>query len=112
MDYGCTYPFGKLFMKRTLMSSDCVNNEITKQLRLVRHFILVVYREQHESCVQIHVHLLTKGITSEMYIMEYVDKNTLHLPFKIKATGENKIRFMQMHAYSLKPKSNQNLVLL
>ena len=60
------------------MSSVYVNNEITEQLCLVRHFILVDYREQHKSCVQIHVHLLTRGITSEMYIMVYVDKNTLH----------------------------------
>ena len=31
-----------------------------------------------------------------MYIMVYVDKNTLHFPFKIKATVENKIRQSKM----------------
>ena len=72
------------------MSSVYVNNEITEQLCLVRHFILVDYREQHKSCVQIHVHLLTSSITSEMCIVVYVDKNTLYLPFKRKATVENK----------------------
>ena len=60
-------------------------------------FILVVYKEQHKSCVQIHVHPLTRGITSEMYIMVHVDKNTLHLPFKIKDNVENKIGSMQTH---------------
>ena len=33
--------------------------------------------EQHKSCVQIHVHLLTRSITSETYTAVYVDKNTL-----------------------------------
>ena len=71
-------------------------------------FILSVESSTY-ACVQIHVHLLTRGITSETYIMVYVDKNTLHLPCKIKDNVENKIRSMPTHAYSLKPKINLKL---
>ena len=35
------------------------------------------HREQHLSCVQIHVHVLPRGITTERYLTVYVDKNTL-----------------------------------
>ena len=45
-------------------------------------------REQHLSCVRIHVHVLPRGITTETYLMVYVDKSTFHLPFKIKASAE------------------------
>ena len=65
-----------------------------------------MYRAAPNACVQIHVHLLTRGITLEIYIMVYVDKNTLHLPFKIKDNVENKNQIYATHAYSLKPKNN------
>ena len=34
--------------------------------------------------------MLPRGITTETYLMVYVDKNTLHLPFKIKAKVDNR----------------------
>ena len=34
--------------------------------------------------------MLPRGITTETYLMAFVANNTLHLPFKIKATIENK----------------------
>ena len=70
----------------------------------MRHFILVVYREQHLCLCTNTCPFVNQGQTSEMYMMVYVDKNTLHLPFKIKDTIENKIRSMQTRTYSLKPK--------
>ena len=35
------------------------------------------HREQHLSCVQIHIHVLPRGIATERYLTVYVDKNTL-----------------------------------
>ena len=68
-----------------------VSRNKTEQGRAVsrKPFILVVYRGSTYACVRIHVHLLTRGITQEMYITVHVDKNTLHLPFKIKDNALN-----------------------
>ena len=70
------------------MSSVCRNK--TQQGRAVskKPFILSVESSTY-ACVQIHVHLLTRGITQKTYITVHVDKNTLHLPFKIKDNALN-----------------------
>ena len=56
-----------------------VHKNKTEQGRAVckKPFILVVYRGGTYASLQIHVHLLTRGITQETYIMVHVDKNTL-----------------------------------
>ena len=56
-----------------------VNNEITRQLCLVRQFIIVVYREQHLCLCTNTCPSVNQGQTSETYITVYVDKNTLHV---------------------------------
>ena len=71
------------------MSSVCRNKTEQGTAVSKKPFILVVCRGSTYACVQKHVHLLTWGITSEMYTMVFVDKNTLHLPFKIKDNALN-----------------------
>ena len=65
-----------------------MNNEINKVVSK-KPFILSVESNTY-TCVQTHVLPLTRGIASEMYMMVYVDRSTLHLPFKIKNNVENK----------------------
>ena len=63
-----------------------------KQSRAVsRKPFILECREEHYTCVQIHVHVLPRGITTETYLTVHVDKNTLHLPFKIKAKVGNRL---------------------
>ena len=76
------------------------------QLCLVRHFILVVYKEQH-LCLHTNTYpSVNQGQTSEAYITVYVDKNTLHLPFKIKDNVENKNQIYANTRIQSKTKTN------
>ena len=56
-----------------------MNNEVIRQLCLVRHFILVVYREQHLCLCTNTYPSVNQAQTSEMHITGNVDENTLQV---------------------------------
>ena len=69
------------------MSSVCRNKKEQGRAVSKKPFILVVYRGGTYATVQMHVHLLTRGITHvKVYTAVSIDTNTLELPTRYNST--------------------------